>query len=261
MTKTVLITGASSGFGEACAKRFAKNGYRLILAARRFDKLESLQKMLSDQCDIFIHALDVSSKQSIETFFSALSEPFSKIDVLINNAGLALGLNAAHEANLDDWETMIDTNIKGLVRVTRHVLPSMVKNNSGHIVNLGSIAGTWPYPGGNVYGSTKSFVQQFSRSLRADLLGKAIRVTNIDPGLAETNFSVVRMKGDTDKAANIYENTEPLVAEDIANIIFWVCSVPNHVNINSLEVMPTCQAWGPLSVDREMIDRETVSED
>ena len=255
MTKTVLITGASSGFGEACAKRFAVNGDRLILAARSVDKLKSLRDSLANKCDIFIHRLDVSSKESIDIFFSALPDVFSDIDILINNAGLALGINPAHEASLDDWETMIDTNIKGLVRITRQVLPAMVEKNSGHIINMGSIAGTWPYPGGNVYGSTKSFVQQFSRSLRADLLGKAIRVTNIDPGLAETNFSIVRMNGDIDKASSLYENTKPLVAEDIADIIFWVSSVPKHVNINTLEVMPNCQAWGPLIIHREREDQ------
>ncbi len=171
---------------------------------------------------------------------------------MINNAGLALGLEPAHEANLRDWETMVETNILGLLRVTRQLLPGMVTRNAGHIINIGSTAGSWPYPGGNVYGATKSFVQMFSRQLLADLLGKRIRVTNIDPGLAETEFSEVRFKNNKEKAKKLYENTQPLTAGDIANIVHWVTSVPAHVNINTLEVMPVCQAWGPLQIDKEM---------
>lgn len=248
---TVLITGASSGFGEACAKKYAENNYNVILASRNIQKLTEIKLQLPS--NVFTHALDVREQPSIDYFFEHIPTEFQDIDILVNNAGLALGLEPAHEANLEDWETMIDTNIKGLVRMTRKFLPGMVKRNSGHIVNIGSIAGTWPYPGGNTYGSSKAFVQQFSRSLRADLLGRSIRVTNIDPGLAETNFSVTRMKGDQERAENVYQNTQPLVAEDIADIVFWTTSVPKHVNINALEVMPTCQAWGPLNIDREML--------
>ncbi|MFO7752379.1 MAG: SDR family NAD(P)-dependent oxidoreductase, partial [Desulfobacteraceae bacterium] len=173
------------------------------------------------------------------------------VDVLVNNAGLALGLEPAHRADLSDWEEMVDTNIKGLMYCTRALLPSMAKKGSGHIVNIGSIAGTYPYPGGNAYGASKAFVKQFSRNLRADLAGTGIKVTNIEPGLAETEFSIVRFKGDRDKAAKVYENTEPLVAEDIAQTVFWVVSTPSRVNINSVEIMPVCQAWGPLSVTRK----------
>ena len=254
MNKTILITGASSGFGEACARIFATEGNSLILAARSLAQLEATAAELTQATAVHCIKLDVTDSEAVNQLIKQLPEAFKKIDILINNAGLALGLEPAHEANLDDWETMIDTNIKGLVRMTRAVLPGMVERNLGHIINIGSIAGSWPYPGGNVYGSTKAFVQQFSRSLRSDVLGKHIRVSNIDPGLADTNFSTVRMKGDSNKADQVYSGTQPLSAEDIAEIIFWVTSVPAHVNINTLVVMPTCQAWGPLLVNREMAD-------
>ncbi len=252
MSQVVFITGASSGFGAACARRFATDGRPLLLAARSLDKLERLADELQADCPVHVAALDVTNKDSIDKFFSSIPAEFSQIHTLINNAGLALGMEPAHEASLEDWETMIDTNVTGLVTITRGVLPGMVKRNAGHIVNLGSTAGNWPYPGGNVYCATKSFVKQFSRTLRSDLLGKQIRVTNIEPGMAETNFSMVRMKGDSGKADNVYTGTKPLVAEDIADIIHWVTSIPPHVNINSMEIMPVCQGWGPLEVNREM---------
>lgn len=250
MPKTILITGASSGFGEACAKTFAREGNTLILVARRKHLLDTLAQSLSEQCTVHTAQVDVSSADSIQAFFSQLPSDLPAIDILINNAGLALGLEPANEANLEDWETMIHTNCLGLVRFTRHVLPCMVENNSGHIVNIGSTAGKWPYPGGNVYGATKAFVQQFSRNLRADLVGKHIRVSNIDPGMAETEFSNVRFKGNDEQAQQVYQNAEPLTAQDIADTIDWVCNRPAHVNINSLELMPVCQAWGPWVVDR-----------
>ncbi len=252
MSQVIFITGASSGFGEACARRFSASGRPLLLAARSLDKLKSLADELKTRSPVHVAALDVTDLNSIDRFLSDLPEEFSQIHTLINSAGLALGLEPAYEANLEDWETMIETNVKGLVRVTRQILPGMVERNSGHIINIGSTAGSWPYPGGNVYCATKSFVQQFSKTLRADLLGKKIRVTNIDPGMAETNFSNVRMKGDNQKADNVYAGTKPLAAEDIAEIIHWVTSVPSHVNINSMEVMPICQGWGPLAVNRDM---------
>ncbi|MGD8369617.1 MAG: SDR family NAD(P)-dependent oxidoreductase, partial [Desulfobacterales bacterium] len=210
-----------------------------------------LKKTLEDQSPVHLLKLDVRNAGAVQQAVDGLPEPFAAVDVLINNAGLALGLGPAYEANLDDWETMIDTNIKGLLYCTRAVLPVMVAQNRGHVVNLGSVAGDWPYPGGNVYGSTKAFVKQFSRNLRCDLAGTRVRVTNIEPGLAETEFSVVRFKGDTGKAAEVYKNTEPLTAGDIADIIHWVVSVPGHVNINRVEVMATCQTWAPLSIHRE----------
>lgn len=253
MTNVVLITGASSGFGEACARKFASSGCKMILVSRNIDKLNQLAAELRDQCTIHVAQLDVTDAAAIEGFFNELPKEFQAIDVLVNNAGLALGLEPAQEASLEDWETMVDTNIKGLMRMTRFALPGMVQRNHGHIINISSTAGRWPYPGGNAYGATKAFVQQFSRNLRADLLGKHIRVTDISPGMAETNFSNVRMKGNDAQADKVYENTKPMSAEDIAEIIFWVTTVPSHVNVNALEVMPTCQAWGKFAISRDML--------
>jgi NADP-dependent 3-hydroxy acid dehydrogenase YdfG len=251
MKGAVFITGASSGFGKACAEKFAGEGRPLVLAARRIDRLEKVRDGLSGKTTAHLLSLDVRRREDVEQAVAGLPEPFSRIDVLVNNAGLALGLGPAQEADLEDWEIMIDTNIKGLMYCTRAILPAMVAQNRGHIVNLGSVAGDWPYPGGNVYGSTKAFVKQFSRNLRCDLAGTRVRVTNIEPGLAETEFSVVRFKGDAEKAAGVYRNTEPLTAEDIADIIHWVVSVPEHVNINRVEVMATYQSWAPFSIHRE----------
>jgi len=252
MTKTILITGATAGFGAACARSFAEQGARLVLIGRRADRLHALQKQLTGSAAaVHVAALDVRERRAVETALATLPEPFRAVDVLINNAGLALGLAPAHRASLADWETMIDTNIKGLTYCTRFLLPGMVERNRGHIVNLGSVAGNYPYPGGNVYGATKAFVRQFSHNLRADLLGTRIRVTNIEPGLAETEFSVVRYKGDEEQATEVYRGTEPLAADDIAEIICWVVALPPHVNVNSLEVMPTCQSWAPFAIHRE----------
>ena len=250
MKKTVLITGASAGFGEACARKFAGPENRLILAARRLEKLETLQKELADT-ESHIVQLDVRDRKSVTEILTGLPEPFQNIDILINNAGLALGLGPAYEADLDMWETMVDTNIKGLMYCTRQILPGMVKRRQGHIVNIGSVAGSTPYPGGNVYGGTKAFVKQFSNNLRSDLHGTPIRVTNIEPGLAETEFSIVRFNGDTERAAEVYKGTQPLTADDIAEIVLWVTSLPSHININRLEVMPVCQAWAPFSIFRQ----------
>lgn len=251
MDGTVLITGASSGFGKACAEKFAEEGRPLVLAARRLERLEQLKSELAAKAPVHVVALDVRDRKAVEQAFSGLPKPFAGIDVLVNNAGLARGLAPSQKADLDDWETMVDTNIKGLIYCARAVLPQMVARNQGHVVNLGSIAGDWPYPGGNVYGATKAFVKQFSRNLRCDLAGTRVRVTNIEPGLAETEFSVVRFAGDADKAAKVYENTEPLTAEDIADIVHWVVSVPGHVNINRVEVMATFQTWAPFAIHRE----------
>ena len=249
--KTVFITGASAGFGEACARAFAAEGARLILTARRKEKLEALRNELSGAAGVHIIQLDVRDRVAIDAAIAALPEAFREIDVLVNNAGLALGLEPSHQVAIEDWEVMVDTNIKGLMYCTRAILPGMVERKRGHIVNISSTAGSWPYPGGNVYGGTKAFVLQFSRNLRADLLGKKVRVTCIQPGMAETEFSNVRFKGDDAKADKVYEGTEPLTAEDIAETVTWVVSRPAHVNINSLEVMPVTQAWGPFSIHRE----------
>ena len=250
MKKTILITGASAGFGEACARKFASPENRLILAARRLDKLETLQQELSGT-EILVLQLDVCDRKGVAETLAGLPELFQNVDILINNAGLALGLEPAHEADLDNWETMVDTNIKGLMYCTRQILPGMVQRQRGHIVNIGSVAGSTPYPGGNVYGATKAFVKQFSNNLRSDLNGTPIRVTNIEPGLSETEFSLVRFNWNAERAAKIYQGTQPLTPEDIAEMVYWVTSLPSHININRLEVMPVCQAWGPFSIHRQ----------
>lgn len=249
--KTIFITGASSGFGAACARIFATPGNRLVLAARRIEPLQALQKELEDNCEVHAIVLDVRSHDAVKNTVESLPEQFSNIDLLINNAGLALGLEPAHQVSIDDWEVMVDTNIKGLMYCTRYILPGMISRNRGHVVNISSTAGDWPYPGGNVYGGTKAFVTQFSRNLRCDLLGTRVRVTCIQPGMAETEFSQVRFKGDEQKAAMVYEGTEPLTAGDIAETVRWVSELPGHVNINAMEMMSIDQAWGPFSINRE----------
>ncbi|MEW7991260.1 MAG: SDR family oxidoreductase [Candidatus Thiodiazotropha sp.] len=254
MKKTILITGASSGFGEACARRYAAEGCDLVLCARRLDRLAAVASSLSSSCRVHLQQLDVTDREAVAAFVEQLPEGFGEIDVLVNNAGLALGMEPAHEADLDDWETMVDTNIKGLMRMTRQILPGMVARRRGHIVNIGSPAANWPYPGSNAYGGSKAFVKQFSRGLRADLLGTPVRVTTIEPGLAETEFSLVRLKGDAQKARHVYTDTHPLSAADVAEIVYWVTSLPPHVNVNVMEVMPVCQGWGPMAIDRTLGD-------
>jgi NADP-dependent 3-hydroxy acid dehydrogenase YdfG len=250
MKKIVVITGASSGFGAACARAFAGLGWTLVLTARRSAELAKLQSELALLTAVHVVTLDVRDREAVAAAFSSLPPEFAEVDLLVNNAGLALGLEPAHQASLDDWDTMVDTNIKGVMYCTRALLPGMVARNRGHVVNMGSVAGNWPYPGGNVYGASKAFVQQFSLNLRADLLGTAVRVTNIAPGMAETEFSRIRFKGDDDKAHRVYAGTEPLTAEDIADIVVWVSTLPARVNINTIEVMAVCQAWGPFAVHR-----------
>lgn len=247
--RTALVTGASSGFGEAIARRFAAEGWRVVVAARRAERLAGLRAVLGeDRCHAI--TLDVRDRDGVFAAVEALPAAFAAIDVLVNNAGLALGLEPAHEARLEDWETMVDTNIKGLMYCSRAVLPGMVARGRGHVVNLGSVAGSWPYPGGNAYGATKAFVAQFSRNLRSDLLGTPVRVTNVEPGLAETEFSVVRL-GDAARAAEVYRGTTPLTGEDLAEIVHWAVTRPPHVNVNRIEVMPVCQAWAPFAVRRD----------
>jgi len=249
--QTVFITGASAGFGAACARIFALPGNRLILTARRIDPLLALQDELGKTADIHIVPLDVCDREAVQGAVDSLPERFRNIDVLLNNAGLALGMEPAHQVDLNDWETMVDTNIKGLMYCTHAILPGMVARNRGHIVNISSTAGAWPYPGGNVYGGTKAFVTQFSRNLRCDLLGTRVRVTCIQPGMAETEFSRVRFKGDQSKADSVYEGTEPLTAQDIAETVAWAVNRPPHVNINTLELMSIDQTWGPFAIHRE----------
>ncbi len=247
--KTIFITGATSGFGHAFATRFAAEGARIVATGRRADRLEKLKNTLGECCHTL--ELDVTDKQAVLDAIANLPTPFSAVDVLINNAGLALGLTKAPDTSLENWEQMVDTNIKGVLYCTHALLPGMAQRNSGHIVNLGSIAGTYPYPGGNVYGATKAFLKQFSLNLRADLLGKNIRVTNIEPGMAETEFSVVRFQGDTHKAGEVYSGMQPLTAEDIANTVLFCLTCPPHVNINAVEIMPTQQAFSAFAVHRE----------
>ncbi|MDR3631001.1 MAG: SDR family oxidoreductase [Desulfocapsaceae bacterium] len=247
--KTILITGATSGFGKACAELFASNGWRLILCGRREERLTELAAGLA--VPVHIAVFDVRDNEQVQKMFAAIPADFRTIDVLLNNAGLALGMLPAQSADLADWEAMVDTNIKGLMYMTRMILPDMARQKSGHIINLGSVAGNWPYPGGNAYGGTKAFVKQFSRNLRADLHGTGVRVTNIEPGLAETEFSVVRFHGDKTQAGLVYAGMTPLCAADIAETIYWAANRPAHVNINSIEVMPVSQSWGPFPIYRE----------
>ena len=246
--KCVMITGATGGFGEAFACRFAAVGAKLVLHGRNKEKLDQLAQTF----DVPVHCVVFDLKDKSETIaqLEAIPAEFKNIDVLVNNAGGALGLDKAHEANLQDWDDMIEMNAASLARITRLVLPQMVERQEGHVINIGSIAGNWPYPGGNVYGAVKAFVKQFSLNLRADLIGTGVRVTNIEPGIAETPFSLARFKGDSDKAAEVYANTTPLYADDIAETVFWAATLPQHVNVNTLEVMPTMQSFNPLHVER-----------
>jgi len=249
MAKIILITGATSGFGEATAEKFAKAGYKVIITGRRRERLEVFKARFSD-CDIHILCFDITKKVDVFQAIASLPEAYKNIDILVNNAGLALGIECANEANLDDWETMIDTNIKGLLYMTKAVLPVMIERKSGYIFNIGSTAGSWPYQGGNVYGATKAFVKQFSLNLRTDLKGTHVRVTNIEPGMAQTEFSDVRFKGDKSKADAVYANSTPLAKEDIANAIFTLAELPPHVNVNRIEIMPTVQSYGGLTVEK-----------
>jgi 3-hydroxy acid dehydrogenase / malonic semialdehyde reductase len=245
----VIVTGASSGFGAQIARKFATNGHKVIAAGRRMERLDALAKSLGP--NLLPVRMDVTDKESIKAALAALPADWQPIDVLVNNAGLALGVEPAQKASLDDWETMIATNCKGLVTVTHMLLPAMVARGSGTVINIGSTAGAYPYPGGNVYGATKAFVDQFTVNLRADLVGTGVRASNIAPGLCGgTEFSNVRMKGDDAAAAKVYEGTVPLTADDIADTAYWIATLPPHVNINYIEMMPTCQGFSPFNIKR-----------
>jgi NADP-dependent 3-hydroxy acid dehydrogenase YdfG len=247
----VFITGASAGFGAAMARTFVQGGHKVLISGRREDRLQALAAELGAAARAIV--LDVTDKASIQAALDGLPAEWKQIDVLINNAGLALGTTPAHESSLDDWDTMIATNVSGLVAMTRAILPDMVQRGSGTIINLGSVAGATPYPGGNVYGATKAFVEQFTLNLRADLVGTGVRATNLAPGLCGgTEFSNVRMKGNDAAAAKVYEGTVPLTAEDIANTAYWIATLPPHININRIEMMPTCQGYGPLAIKRDI---------
>jgi len=248
--RVALVTGATAGFGEAIARRLVAEGWRVIATGRRQARLRALAEAIGPAVLPFV--LDVTDKAAIAALPALLPAEWREVEALVNNAGLALGLGPAAEADLDDWDTMVATNVTGLIHVTRALLPGMVARNCGHVVNLGSVAATYPYPGGHVYGASKAFVKQFSLNLRADLIGTGVRVTDIEPGLCGgTEFSEIRFHGDTAKAASIYAGTTPLTAADIAEAVSWVLHLPAHVNINRIEMMPTCQASGPLAVKRQ----------
>jgi len=245
---TLLVTGASAGFGEATTRRFVAEGAKVIAAGRRVERLQALAEELGARCHPL--PLDVRELSSVDAALGGLPEAFQAINLLVNNAGLALGLEPAHRASWQDWETMIDTNVRGLAYLTHALLPGMVERGEGHVINLGSVAGEYPYPGGNVYGATKAFVKLFSLNLRADLVKTPVRVTNIEPGLCESEFSLVRFGGDQARAEAVYAGTDPITPADIAETIYWAATLPKHVNINRIELMPTCQAAGPFAIER-----------
>ncbi|MEN4767756.1 bifunctional NADP-dependent 3-hydroxy acid dehydrogenase/3-hydroxypropionate dehydrogenase YdfG [Duffyella gerundensis] len=245
----IFVTGATAGFGQIITRRFIETGHKVIATGRRAERLQALQAEYGD--NLLPLQLDVRNRADIEQAIASLPAEWRDIDVLVNNAGLALGIEPAQKASVEDWENMIDTNNKGLVYMTHAVLPAMVARNIGHIINIGSVAGNWPYAGGNVYGATKAFVRQFSLNLRTDLHGTALRVTNIEPGLVGgTEFSNVRFKGDDNKAGQVYADTTALSPEDVTDAVFWVATLPAHVNINSLEMMPVSQTTAGLKINK-----------
>ena len=247
MKKTAFVTGATSGFGEAIARRLSKEGYKIVALARREDRLKKLATELSDT---HIIVADIRDKEAVFKAVDSLPENFKDIEVLVNNAGMALGLEKTIDAKVEDFEAMIDTNVKGLIYSTKAVLPLLYKQEKGYIFNLGSTAGSWPYPGSNVYGATKAFVKQFSLNLRNDLVGTNIRVTNIELGLCKTEFSEVRFRGDKVKADSLYENTNFITSEDIATILVNCLNMPGSVNINRVEVMANTQTWAGLAIEK-----------
>ena len=244
-----MVTGASAGFGAAISRTLVQHGWRVIGTGRRQERLAALAQELG--AAFLPLAFDIQDRAATEAAVAGLPAEWQAVSLLVNNAGLALGLEPAHRADQEDWEQMIATNISGLTLITRLLLPGMVTRNRGHVINIGSIAGTYPYPGGNVYGATKAFVKQFSLNLRADLAGTAVRVTNVEPGLCGgTEFSNVRFHGDDAKAATVYQGVQAILPEDIANTVLWISEQPAHVNINSIEIMPVAQTFGPLHISR-----------
>ena len=251
--KTVMITGATGDFGKAFCTRFAAIGSKLILVARNEDKARALETEIKErfpQVQIHLSVFDITEKQAMYDAYQSLPEDFQDIDLLINNAGLALGLEPSYACDIEDWETMVMVNNMALIRMSRLVLEGMEQRKAGHIINIGSISGNYPYPGGNVYCATKAFVKQFSLAIRGDLKGTNIRVTNIEPGAVETQFSEVRFKGDKERANSVYANTKNIYAEDVGETVFWAATLPEHVNINRLEVMATVQSFGPNPIER-----------
>ena len=245
----IFITGATSGFGFAMTTRFLKNGHTVIATGRRIERFDELRKEFPKT--LYPIKLDIRNSDEVKSAITNLPANLKTIDVLINNAGLALGIDSAQKASLDDWTTMVDTNINGVLNCTNTILPGMVERNHGHIVNLGSVAGEFPYPGGNVYGATKAFVHQFTLNLKADLLGTKVRVTNVEPGMCETEFSLTRFRGDIAKADSVYAGMTALSADDIAETIDWIINRPAHININVISLMPTQQAFGAFAVSRK----------
>ena len=248
MNKTILITGASGGIGEGCARKFASQGARLILNARNACKLIALSQELKEKydADCYVMPFDVCNRESAVIALNALPEDWKSIDVLVNNAGLAIGVDKEYEGSLDEWDIVIDTNIKALLSMTRLVVPGMIERGTGHIINIGSIAGDAAYPGGSVYCATKAAVKALSDGLRIDLVDTPLRVTNIKPGLVETNFSVVRFRGDKEKADNVYRGIKALSADDIAEVVYFAASAPEHMQVAEILVMPTYQATGTI---------------
>ncbi|MBB2190051.1 SDR family NAD(P)-dependent oxidoreductase [Gluconacetobacter azotocaptans] len=252
MATTVLVTGATAGFGKAIAERLVRDGYRVIATGRRKERLDELAAALGPALLPFV--LDMTDSAAVQALPGSLPEDWRQVDVLINNAGLALGLDKAQQASVEDWQRMIATNVTGMVEITRALLPGMVERNRGHVISLGSTAGTYPYLGANVYGASKAFVSQFMRNLRCDLLGTHVRATNLEPGLCGgSEFSNVRLRDDA-KAAAVYDGTHPIQPEDIAETVSWVLGLPAHVNINRIEMMPTCQASAGLAVVKGLGD-------
>ncbi|MCP1582136.1 SDR family NAD(P)-dependent oxidoreductase [Pseudoxanthomonas mexicana] len=249
MTRTALITGATSGFGAAAVRRFVAAGWRIIATGRRADRLQALVDELGAD-KVHAAAFDIRDEAALDAALDALPAAFRDIDLLVNNAGLALGTAPAQQASLDDWRTMIETNVLALVTVTRRLLPLLVERK-GAIINIGSIAGSYPYPGGNTYGGTKAFVRQFSLGLRSDLHGTGVRVTDIEPGMAETEFTLVRTHGDQAASDKLYAGAQPMTADDIAEQIFYVATLPPHLNINRLEIMPVTQSFAGFQVARD----------
>lgn len=249
MSLTIFVTGATAGFGAAITRRFVRDGHRVIAAGRRADRLDALRAELGEA--VLPFPLDVTDGAAAAALPGSLPDGWREVDVLVNNAGLARGVATAQQADLADWDTMVATNITGVIRLTHALLPGMVARDCGHVVNISSTAASFPYPGGNVYGASKAFVTHFSANLKADLVGTGVRVTDVEPGLVGgSEFSTVRFGGDANKAAAVYAGTTPLSPEDIAETVAWVVALPAHVNINRVEMMPTCQAAGPLVIKR-----------
>lgn len=246
--KIVFITGASSGIGEGCARKFADNGYKVIINGRNIEKLTAVRNALETEynAEVYMLPFDVRDRQAAVSAIESLPEDWKNIDILVNNAGLVIGLDKEYEGNLDEWDIMIDTNVRALIAMTRIIVPGMVERGRGHVINIGSIAGDYAYPGGSVYCACKAAVKALSDGLRIDLVDTPVRVTNIKPGLVETNFSVIRFRGDKDKADNVYKGIKPLNGDDVAEVVYFAASVPEHIQVAEVLVMPTNQATGTI---------------